>query len=122
MTSDSRPEPEFGAEEFDERKYTEYFPNLQAAYKQAFERVNERHDSELVHALDQAVLSESEPFYDPNEGFTVEVPAEPAGRVAATGVMADTETIETVLAEYVEEIESALASEFAPDSASEPKG
>lgn len=116
MSEETPPEPDFSAEEFDEAKYTEHFPALQAAYKRAFEQVNDQYDSELVHALDQAVLSESEPFYNPGDGFHVEVPDEPVGRVAATGVMADAEDVETVLNAYVEALETALAAEFAPES------
>lgn len=102
----------FDPEEFDRTKYTEHFPTLQAAYKDAFEVVSGDHDSELVHAIDQQVLSESEPFYDPEDGFRVEVPDEPAARVAAAGVVADPADVEAVLAEYVTALETALARRF----------
>jgi hypothetical protein len=74
MTDDRRdlPEPDFTPKEFDQTKYTEHFPALQAAYKDAFEEINDRHDSELVHAIDQQVLNESEPFYSPEGGFEVD--------------------------------------------------
>lgn len=94
------------AETFDERKYTEYFPQLQQAYKTAFDRVNEQYDSSLVHAIDQQVLNESEPFYDDNEGFHLELPEDPYGRV--TGVVVDEETFQSVLEAYVEQIEDEL--------------
>lgn len=114
--TDAPPEaPPFDPEEFDRTKYTEHFPTLQAAYKDAFEVVNEDHDSELVHAIDQQVLSESEPFYDPEDGFRVEVPDEPAARVAAAGVVADPADVEAVLTEYVTALEEALARRFAAD-------
>jgi hypothetical protein len=53
---------EFDPEKFED-KYANYFTELQQAYKQAFERMNDRYDSELVHAIDQQILNESEPFY-----------------------------------------------------------
>jgi hypothetical protein len=46
----------FDPEKFED-KYEHYFPELQRAYKQAFETMNDTYDSELIHAIDQAVLS-----------------------------------------------------------------
>lgn len=112
----SLPEPGFTPEEFEEAKYTEHFPSLQAAYKAAFDDINERHDSELVHAIDQQVLSESEPFYRGGTEFELQVPDDPVARVAAAGVLADEADVETVLAEYVTAIEEALAEQFARTS------
>jgi hypothetical protein len=104
--------PPFDAQEFDETKYTERFAQLQSAYKRAFSEVNETYDSELVHAIDQQVLNESEPFYDPEKGFYVEVPDEPVARVAAAGVIADQERVQTVIDAYTDAIARALATEF----------
>lgn len=112
----SLPEPGFTPEEFEETKYTEHFPSLQAAYKAAFEEVNEQYDSELVHAIDQQVLSESEPFYRGGTEFELQVPEDPAARVATAGVLADEEEVKTVLAAYVTAIEEALAEQFARTS------
>jgi hypothetical protein len=112
----SLPEPGFTPEEFEETKYTEHFPSLQAAYKAAFEDINDRYDSELVHAIDQQVLSESEPFYEGDGEFELEVPDDPVARVAAAGVLADEGDVETVLSEYVTAIENALAEQFARKS------
>ena len=53
---------EFDPEKFED-KYVHYFPELQRAYKNAFNRMNDEYDSELIHAIDQQVLNESEPFY-----------------------------------------------------------
>ncbi|WP_276273122.1 DUF5783 family protein [Haloarcula litorea] len=89
-----------------EDKYANYFPELQKAYKNAFERMNDTYDSELVHAIDQQILDESEPFYDEREGFYVELPADPTDRL--TAVVADDEKVSTVLEAYVAEIESEL--------------
>ncbi|WP_135303912.1 DUF5783 family protein [Haloarcula amylovorans] len=96
---------EFDPEKFED-KYANYFPELQKAYKQAFEVMNDRYDSELVHAIDQQILNESEPFYDEAEGFYVELPENPLDRL--TAVIADDEKAETILDEFVAEIESQL--------------
>jgi hypothetical protein len=106
---------EFDPEKFEE-KYVHYFPELQRAYKNAFERMNERYDSELVHALDQLVLNESEPFYEDGE-FRVELPEDPRERVRGTVVVED-ERLEAVLSAYVEAIREELRAVFDPD---EPK-
>ena len=98
------------AETFEEQKYVEYFPQLQQAYRNAFDRINERYDSTLVHAIDQDVLDESEPCYDDREGFYLELPAEPHDRV--TGVVVDEEQFEAVLEAYVAAIEAELAGVF----------
>ena len=98
------------AETFDEQKYTDLFPELQQAYKSAFNRVNERYDSTLVHGIDQQVLDESEPFYDESEGFYIELPEDPYDRL--TGVVVEEERFEAVLKEYVGEIEQELERVF----------
>lgn len=101
---------ELDPETFDEKKYVEWFPKLETAYKRAFDRVNDEYDSTLVHALDQQVLSESEPFYEGNGEFRVEVPENPTERVE--GVVASDEKIEGVLEAYVAEIERQLGRVF----------
>ena len=62
------------AETFDQKKYVDFFPQLQQAYKNVFNRMNDEYDSTLIHGIDQNVLNESEPFYDETEGFYLEVP------------------------------------------------
>lgn len=98
------------AETFEEEKYVDFFPQLQQAYKNAFNRINERYDSTLVHGIDQQVLDESEPFYDDEEGFYLEVPEEPYERL--TGVVVEESKFEAVLEEYVAEIEQELERTF----------
>ncbi|WP_129114175.1 DUF5783 family protein [Halegenticoccus tardaugens] len=95
---------EFDPEKFED-KYVHYFPQLQRAYKNAFDTMNEAYDSELIHAIDQGILNESEPFYADGE-FHVELPEDPADRLG--GVLVDDEKLEATLARYVEEIESEL--------------
>ncbi|MFC6769040.1 DUF5783 family protein [Natrinema soli] len=118
---------DFDPEKFED-KYANYFPELQQAYKNAFNRMNDRYDSQLVHAIDQQVLNESEPFYEgraeqrsaddssgqsPREHdgeFRIELPDDPHGRLS--DVLVDEERFETVLEEYVEEIETELQRVF----------
>ncbi|ADJ13507.1 DUF5783 family protein [Halalkalicoccus jeotgali] len=95
---------EFDPEKFEE-KYVHYFNELQRAYKNAFEYMNERYDSELVHGIDQQVLNESEPQYENGE-FSVDLPENPYGRLG--GVIVERERFEEVLEIYVERIEAEL--------------
>ena len=100
---------EFDPERFED-KYANYFPELQQAYKNAFNRMNDRHDSELVHAIDQQVLNESEPFYEGDGEFRVALPEEPYERLS--GVVVDRERFEQLLERHVEEIETELQRVF----------
>lgn len=95
---------EFDPEKFED-KYVHYFNELQRAYKNAFEYMNERYDSELVHAIDQQILNESEPQYGNGE-FSVALPEAPYDRLQ--GVIVEEERFEEVLATYVDRIESEL--------------
>ncbi|MUW14813.1 hypothetical protein GJ633_09155 [Halorubrum sp. CBA1125] len=95
---------EFDPEKFED-KYVHYFNELQRAYKNAFEQMNDRYDSELIHGIDQMVLNESEPFYEDGE-FRVELPENPRERLQ--GVLVDDETFATILDEYVDRIEDEL--------------
>jgi len=99
---------EFDPEQFEE-KYANYFTELQRAYKNAFECMNDRYDSELIHAVDQQVLDESEPFYEGDGQFRVELPDDPADRLTT---VADDEKLDAVLDRYVEEIERELRAVF----------
>jgi len=100
---------DFDPEQFED-KYANYFPELQQAYKNAFNRMNDQYDSELVHAIDQQVLNESEPFYEGDGEFRVELPDDPYERL--TGVLVDQERFEQVLEIHVEEIEAELQRVF----------
>ena len=101
---------EFDPERFED-KYANYFPELQRAYKNAFEAMNGTYDSELIHAIDQQVLNESEPFYDEETGaFRVELPENPTERV--TAVVVDDGKLTATLDEYVDEIERQLYAVF----------
>jgi len=100
---------DFDPEQFED-KYANYFPELQQAYKNAFNRMNDQYDSELVHAIDQQVLNESEPFYEGDGEFRVELPDDPYGRLS--GVLVDEERFEQVLERHIEAIEAELQRVF----------
>ena len=100
---------DFDPEKFED-KYVHYFNELQKAYKNAFDRLNDRYDSELVHAIDQQILNESEPFYEGDGEFRIELPENPADRIQ--GVIVDEEKLEKLLDVYVEAIETELRRVF----------
>jgi hypothetical protein len=118
---------EFDPEKFED-KYVHYFNELQRAYKNAFERMNETYDSELIHAIDQQILNESEPIYEgsaergsaddssgqgPREQdgeFHIDLPDDPAERTR--GVVVDREKLDQVLDIYVDELETEIRKEF----------
>jgi len=105
---------EFDPEKFED-KYEHYFPELQRAYKQAFETMHGEFGGDLVHAIDQQILAESEPFYEGDGDFRVELPENPTERL--TGVVVDDEKAEAVLDRFVAEIETELRSVFGFESA-----
>jgi hypothetical protein len=109
----------FDPEQFED-KYVHYFTELQRAYKNAFEVMRERYDSDLVHAIDQCVLDESEPFYEEGS-FHVELPDDPATRMEGSGVPFDESTLEAALDDYTAEIETQLRRVFDVDRDGEPK-
>ena len=100
---------DFDPDKFED-KYKHYFPELQRAYKQAFETMNDAYDSELIHAIDQQVLAQSEPFYEGEGEFRIEMPDNPATQLQ--GVIVDEEKLDTILDRYLDEIESELRSVF----------
>jgi hypothetical protein len=100
---------DFDPEKFED-KYVHYFNELQRAYKNVFNRLNDEYDSELIHAIDQQVLNESEPFYEGDGEFRVELPEDPTDRMQ--GVLVKDEKVEEVLEIYVEEIENELSRLF----------
>jgi len=100
---------DFDPEKFED-KYKHYFPELQRAYKQAFETMNDAYDSELIHAIDQQVLAQSEPFYEGDGEFRIEMPDDPASQLQ--GVIIDEEKLYVILDRYLDEIENELRSVF----------
>lgn len=100
---------EFDPEKFED-KYVHYFTELQQAYKSAFEYMNDRYDSDLIHAIDQQILNESEPFYEGENEFRIALPENPYSRLE--GVLVDEEKFEQTLNEYVKRLESELRAVF----------
>jgi hypothetical protein len=96
---------EFDPERFED-KYEHYFTELQKAYKAAFDEMSERHDSEVVHAVDQLVLAESEPFYEGDGSFRVELPEDAHERIVGSDVVVG--DLDAVLADYTDEIDTQL--------------
>ena len=104
---------DFDPERFED-KYANYFTELQQAYKNAFDTMNDRYDSELIHAIDQQILAESEPFYEGDGEFRIELPEDPTDRLSAI-LTADDEKVETILDRYVAEIEDEIRAVFGLD-------
>lgn len=101
---------EFDPEKFED-KYVHYFPELQRAYKNAFNTMNEAYDSALIHAIDQQVLNESEPLYQPEtDGFEISLPESPYERLS--GVAVSEEQFEEILERYTHEINAELCRTF----------
>jgi len=100
-------------EEFEAEKYVSLFPQLETAYKRAFDVLNERYDSSAVHAIDQQVLNESEPFYEGDGEFRIELPPDPTDRIE--GVVVPDEKVTELLDVYVEELERQLRAVFDVD-------
>ncbi|MFB6198710.1 MAG: DUF5783 family protein [Halobacteriaceae archaeon] len=98
---------ELTEEEFEQKKYTEYFSKLQTAYKQAFDEVNTRYDSALVHTIDQQIFAESEPVFNENE---VKLPDE--SEYDLDGIDASEEEIDQAVDAYATAIEEELIAIF----------
>jgi hypothetical protein len=97
-------------EEFEAEKYVDYFPQLQTAYKRAFDEMNEVHDSDLVHGIDQTILAESEPHYEGDGEFRLELPEDPISRLE--GVLVADDDAREVLDEYTDRICAHLRDQF----------
>ena len=100
---------EFDPERF-ERKYVHYMDELGTAYRNAFEQLHGRVDSRVLRAIDRQVLDGSEPFYEGDGEFRVELPENPRERVGDLPV--DEETFDAVLDEFVDLIELELSRVF----------
>ncbi len=108
-TDDGAGTAAFDPEKF-EHKYEHYFAELEQVYTRAFETMHAEYDASVVHAIDQQVLAESEPVYEGNGRFRIELPDEATERV--DGAYGDPEEIEAVLGTYVDRLETELRREF----------
>ena len=91
---------------FEEQKYVDFFPKLQQAYKSAFNTMNEQYDSTHVHAIDQAILNESEPVFEDGQ-FRIELPDDPEARIDGVVDIGDDRLAE-LLDAYTDTIETEL--------------
>src|SRR6056297_3081274 len=91
---------DFDPEQFED-KYANYFPQLQRAYKNAFNTMNDEYNSTLIHAIDQQILNESEPMYEDGD-FYIQLPENPKERL--TGVVVEDEKLDAVLDRYLDEL------------------
>lgn len=97
----------FDPERFED-KYEHYFTELQQVYRQAFDAMSDAYDSDLIHAIDQRILSESEPFYEGDGEFRVDVPDDALERLPER----DPERIEPVVSDYRAELSRQLRQVF----------
>jgi hypothetical protein len=108
LPSSSSNVTEFDPEKF-EAKYVHYFEELQEAYSNAYNRLHGRYDSEILRAIDRRVMSESEPVYQGDGEFRVDVPDE---RVREVRAGFDGERFDTVLGKYRTGIAAELSQRF----------
>ena len=101
---------DFDPERFED-KYEHYFTELQQAYKSAFDVMSERYDSGLIHAIDQYALAESEPFYEGNGQFRIELPEDAIERVVPETELDETE-LKAVYEAYTDELERQIRDAF----------
>lgn len=99
---------EFDPEKF-EAKYVHYFEELEAAYTAAYQDLHGEVDSGILRPIDRRVLSASEPFYEGDGEFRVDLPDDPYERAGQPG---DKEQFEAVLDTLVDGIERELREEF----------
>lgn len=100
--------PAFDPDLFEE-KYAHYFAELQEAYRNAFDRMQTEANSELVHAIDQLVLADSDPQYAGDGTFVVEIPDDAVSRVKH-GIEGSTDD---AVAETIDRYREVLAEELA---------
>ena len=72
--------------------------------------MNDRFDSDLIHAIDQQILNESEPVYEGDGSFRIELPEDPYDLI--TGVLVSEEKFQTVIDSYVKQLRSELRRTF----------
>ncbi len=105
----------FDEEKFEE-KYVHYFEELERAYSNAFSALHGTADSTLLRAIDRQVMSESEPVYDGDGQFTVQLPDDPQSMV--DGVQGSEHQFTQLLDQFVELVETELQEifEFEPET------
>lgn len=76
--------------------------------------MHDRYDSDVLRSIDRHVLDESEPFYEGDGEFRIELPDDPRARVQDVSV--DEETFDAILQEFVDRIELELQRVFEFDT------
>ncbi|MFC7071844.1 DUF5783 family protein [Halovenus rubra] len=104
---------DFDPEKFEE-KYVHYFEDLESAYSNAYDQLHGEHPSDVLRAIDRQILAESEPFYEGDGHFRVELPDDTDSRLES--MQLDSTQCETVLDEFVAHIEAELRARFEFDS------
>lgn len=95
---------EFDPEKFEE-KYVYYFDELEAAYSNAYQQLHGQCDSTLLRAIDREVLAESEPVYEGDGTFRIDLPPNPHERVTPS---VDDEAFDRLLEAFTDRIEREL--------------
>lgn len=103
----------FEPEKFED-KYEHYFEELDQVYRAAFQAMNSQYDSDYVHLIDQAILSESEPIYH-DGSFMVEIPHQIVDNIAADQAI-DEQQLRQILSAYTDELEASLDSVFGQEN------
>lgn len=98
----------FDEDKFEE-KYVHYFEELEAAYSAAFEHLHGHVDSTVLRAIDHQVLSASEPIYEGDGRFRVDLPDDPYSRV---DVHVSEAEFDELLETFVEQVEIELQRVF----------
>jgi hypothetical protein len=98
---------EFDEQRFEE-KYVHYFEELETAYSNAYQQLHGEVDSTILKAIDRQVMSESEPMYEGDGQFRLELPQNPHERAGNV----PREEFERVLDQYAELVEAELRRVF----------
>lgn len=98
---------EFDEQRFEE-KYVHYFEELETAYSNAYQQLHGEVDSTILKAIDRQVMSESEPMYEGDGQFRLDLPENPHERAETV----PREEFERVLDKYAELVEAELRRVF----------
>lgn len=99
----------FEEEKFEE-KYIHYFEELEEAYSSAYQSMHGEYNSTVLKAIDRQILNESEPVYEGNGEFRIELPENPTSRIDTVPV--SEAEFEEILETFLENIESELQRVF----------
>jgi len=98
---------EFDEDKFAE-KYVHYFEELETAYSNAYQQLHGEVDSTLLKAIDRQVMNESEPVYEGDGQFRIDLPENPIERVGDVPAA----EFEALLKRYTDLVEEELTQIF----------